>query len=97
MRYFLAILFPPLAVLSCRRPLAALLNCFFTLLWYIPGAIHALLTVKRYYADQRHESEMRLIHQAHPRRRRVSRGPVRGPSLLRPKTNPLARSVQGMT
>jgi len=97
MRYFLAILLPPLAVLSCRRPLAALLNCFFTLLWYFPGVIHAILTVNRYYADQRHEAEMRLIHQTHPRRRRGSRGPVRGPSLLRPKTNPLAGSVQGMS
>lgn len=53
MRYFLAILLPPVAVLTCGKPLSALLNLFLTILFWIPGAIHACLIVHDYNADKR--------------------------------------------
>ncbi len=53
MRYFLAIILPPVAVLICGKPIQALLNLLLTLLFWIPGMIHALVVVNGYYADQR--------------------------------------------
>ncbi|MGB2754383.1 MAG: YqaE/Pmp3 family membrane protein [Phycisphaerae bacterium] len=53
MRYFLAIVLPPVAVLLCRRPVTALLNVVLTLLGWIPGMIHALVIVGDYNANKR--------------------------------------------
>ena len=79
MRYFLAIVLPPLAVFSCGRPLAGLLNLVLTLIFWIPGVIHAVLVVHRFYADARHLAQMQMLkqpaHQPHRARRVVVRGP----------------------
>ncbi len=53
MRYFLAIILPPVAVLICGKPIQAILNLLLTLLFWIPGMIHALVVVNGYYADHR--------------------------------------------
>ena len=53
MRYLLAILLPPVAVLSCGRPFQAILNLILTLLFWVPGAVHALLVVHDYHEDRR--------------------------------------------
>lgn len=53
MRYLLAILLPPVAVLSCGKPAQAVLNLILTLCLWVPGAIHAVLVVSSYEADQR--------------------------------------------
>jgi len=53
MRYLLAILLPPVAVLLCGRPFTALVNLFLTLLLWIPGMIHALVIVADYNANKR--------------------------------------------
>lgn len=53
MLYFLAIIFPPLAVLLCGRPGTALLNCLLTLFFWVPGAIHAILVVNEHKANER--------------------------------------------
>ncbi len=53
MRYLLAIILPPVAVLICGKPIQALLNLVLTVLFWIPGMIHALFVVNGYYADQR--------------------------------------------
>lgn len=53
MRYLIAILFPPLAVLLCGKPIQAILNVFLTLLFWIPGMIHALFVVNSHIADKR--------------------------------------------
>lgn len=53
MMYLLAILFPPAAVLLCGKPIEALLNCFLTLLFWVPGVIHAMLVVSSSQADAR--------------------------------------------
>ena len=55
MRYILAILLPPIAVLSCGRPFQAVLNLFLCVFLWIPGMIHALFVVNNYYADRRAE------------------------------------------
>lgn len=53
MRWLVAIVVPPLAVLMCGKPMLAVLNCFFTLLCWIPGIFHALLIVAECKADER--------------------------------------------
>lgn len=53
MRYLLAILLPPVAVLLCGKPLQALLNLILTLFLWLPGAVHAILVVNSHLADER--------------------------------------------
>jgi len=59
MLYLLAIILPPLAVLLCGKPITALLNLLLTLLFWIPGVIHAWLVINAHYADKRND---KLIH-----------------------------------
>ena len=59
MRYFLAIVLPPLAVLLCGKPIQFILNIFLTLLFWIPGVIHAILVVHSHLADKRTEKIVR--------------------------------------
>jgi uncharacterized membrane protein YqaE (UPF0057 family) len=61
MRYLLALLLPPVAVLLVGKPIQALLNCGLTLLFWLPGAIHAILLVNKHYADQRHKETIRAL------------------------------------
>lgn len=49
----LAILLPPVAVLMCGKPVQAVLNCGLTLLFWIPGVIHAIIVVNNHNADKR--------------------------------------------
>lgn len=53
MRYFLAIVFPPLAVLLCGKPFSAILNLIILLptLW-IGGIIHAIVVVNSYNLEK---------------------------------------------
>jgi uncharacterized membrane protein YqaE (UPF0057 family) len=53
MRYFLAILLPPVAVLLCGKPFQFLLNIVLTLLGWVPGIIHAILVVNSHQEDRR--------------------------------------------
>lgn len=53
MRYLIAILLPPLAVFLCGKPFQALLNIILTLLFWIPGMVHALLVVHNHLEDKR--------------------------------------------
>ena len=61
MRYVLAILLPPLAVLSCGKPFQAIVNLVLTLLLWVPGVVHALLVVHEFHADRRAERVVRAI------------------------------------
>jgi uncharacterized membrane protein YqaE (UPF0057 family) len=60
MLYLLAIVFPPLAVLLTGRPFQALLNLGLTVLFWVPGVVHALFVVNDHKANQRQE---RLIEE----------------------------------
>ena len=53
MRFALAILLPPVAVLSCGRILQTFLNILLWILGIVPGVIHACLIVNQYYQDRR--------------------------------------------
>jgi len=55
MLYLLAIILPPLAVFLCGKPVQGLLNIVLTLLFWVPGMIHALFVVSTHKADQRTE------------------------------------------
>jgi uncharacterized membrane protein YqaE (UPF0057 family) len=53
MRYVLAIILPPIAVLSTGRIGQALINVILTLLGWVPGVVHAALITNDYYNDRR--------------------------------------------
>jgi len=55
MRFFLALVLPPVAVLLCGKPFQAVLNVFLTLFFWFPGAVHACLVVNAHLADRRAE------------------------------------------
>ena len=63
MRYLLAIILPPVAVLLCGKPFQALLNFVLTLLGWLPGAIHALVVVNSHKADKRNDKLIKAIQQ----------------------------------
>lgn len=62
MRYLLAILLPPIAVLSCGKPFQALLSIPLTLLLWVPGVVHALLVVHDYHENERADRLIRAMH-----------------------------------
>ena len=61
MRYILALLLPPLAVLLCGKPFQAVINLLLTLCFWIPGVVHALLVANDYYEDERQEDLVRAM------------------------------------
>ena len=61
MRSLLAILCPPLAVLASGTPSQAAANCGLTLLFFVPGVVHALGVVDRYTVVRQYESVMRAM------------------------------------
>jgi uncharacterized membrane protein YqaE (UPF0057 family) len=63
MRFLLAIIFPPVAVLLCGKPIQALLNVLLSLLFYFPGMIHALVVVNSHKADKRNDKLIKAINQ----------------------------------
>lgn len=56
MRYLLALLLPPLAVLLCGKPFQFLLNIPLTICFWVPGMLHALLVVNSTLAQERNEN-----------------------------------------
>ncbi len=56
---FLAILFPPLAVLFTGRFGSLILNIILTLMFWIPGAIHAVVVVLDVKNEKRHKELLR--------------------------------------
>lgn len=67
MLYLLAIICPPVAVLSCGKPLQFLLNLMLTLFFWIPGVVHAMLVVSSKLADSRTNRIVGAIRSAQPR------------------------------
>lgn len=53
MLYILVIFLPPLAVLFTGKPIKAILNLILTLLFYVPGAVHAAVIVKGHYDEKK--------------------------------------------
>ena len=53
MLYLIAILLPPVAVLLIGKPIQAIINFILTIFFWFPGALHAILVVKKYKEDQR--------------------------------------------
>lgn len=64
MRIILAFLLPPVAVLSCGRPLHALLNVLLTACFWVPGVVHALTIVQGTLYDRRIDRTMRQMEAA---------------------------------
>ena len=62
-RYLLAIILPPVAVLMCGKPFQAILNLILTLFLWIPGVVHALFVVNSHLADVRSENLIRAVKQ----------------------------------
>ncbi|MFM8272894.1 MAG: YqaE/Pmp3 family membrane protein [Gemmata sp.] len=65
MLVFLAVLCPPLAVLF-TAPSQVLKNLGLTLLFYVPGVIHARTVVEQYQAHRQYDSLMRVLETRTP-------------------------------
>ena len=61
MKYLLAIILPPVAVLMCGKPAQAILNLILTLCLWVPGIIHAMLVVSQCEADKRNQKLIAAI------------------------------------
>jgi uncharacterized membrane protein YqaE (UPF0057 family) len=61
MRYILAIFIPPVAVFLCGKPIQGIISIFLTLLFWIPGVIHALFVVHNHLADKRTDRIVKAI------------------------------------
>jgi uncharacterized membrane protein YqaE (UPF0057 family) len=61
MLYLIAVVFPPLAVLLCGKPIQALLSIPLTMLGWAPGVIHALFVVNNHYAEQRNKRLIQAV------------------------------------
>ncbi len=64
MRYLLAIVLPPVAVLLCGKPVQFILNFLLTLCFWIPGVVHALFVVHSHLADKRTERIEKAIRES---------------------------------
>lgn len=63
MRYLIAILLPPLAVFLCGKPFQGILNIFLTLMFWIPGMVHALFVVHSHLDDKRTDRIVKAIRE----------------------------------
>jgi len=61
MRYLLAFLLPPVAVLLVGKPIQALLNLVLTVLGWVPGVIHALIVISNHKADKRTDKVVKAL------------------------------------
>jgi uncharacterized membrane protein YqaE (UPF0057 family) len=61
MRYFLCFLCPPIAILTTGKMGSFILNIILTIFFWIPGIIHAVLVVNKYYEDRRHRQLMSVV------------------------------------
>lgn len=61
MRYFLALVLPPLAVLLCGKPGQFVLNIILTICGIVPGIIHAFAVVASHKADKRQEKLIKAL------------------------------------
>ncbi len=66
MRYFLCVILPPIAVLSTGKNNAFLLNILLTALFILPGIVHAMLIINRFYEEKLNQeildAEAELYH-----------------------------------
>ena len=63
MRYLIAIVLAPLAVLLCGKPIQFLLNIVLTLCFWVPGMLHAILVVHEHLEEKRAKRIIRAIQQ----------------------------------
>lgn len=63
MRYFFAIILPPVAVLCYAGLGTAILNFLLTCFFYVPGMIHAVIVVTRRDQQKAHAEMMTVLNQ----------------------------------
>lgn len=61
MKYLIALICPPLAVLLCGKVFQSLLSIVLCLCFWFPGVIHALFVVSSHNADKRNKELMGVI------------------------------------
>lgn len=62
MLYLIAILLPPVAIFLAGKPFQAIVNIPLTLLFWLPGMLHAILVVHNHYADQRTKRLVKAVN-----------------------------------
>jgi uncharacterized membrane protein YqaE (UPF0057 family) len=61
----LCYIFPPLAVLFMGKPFSAILNCFLSMFFYLPGLKHALVCYADWKVDKSVDKITKAIHDPH--------------------------------
>jgi uncharacterized membrane protein YqaE (UPF0057 family) len=56
-------LLPPLAVFLCGKPVQGIISIFLTLMFWIPGVIHALFVVHSHLEDKRTDRIVKAIEE----------------------------------
>ena len=59
----LVVLCPPLAVLFTAPPSSFVKNCCLTMLFYVPGVLHARRIVDVYSANRQYDALVRVLEQ----------------------------------
>lgn len=54
---------PPLAVFLCGKPVQGIISIFLTLMFWIPGVIHALFVVHSHLEDKRTDRIVKAIEE----------------------------------
>lgn len=75
MRYMLAVLFPPLALLLCGRVMSAIfcLLLMFTLVGWIPAAIWAWTAITQTENERRHRELLQVVAHSGREARKAAR------------------------
>lgn len=61
MKYFWAVIIPPLAILLCKKPFQALFNFILWCFGVVPGIIHALFVVHSYESKKKHKELVEAV------------------------------------
>ncbi|MGR5874521.1 YqaE/Pmp3 family membrane protein [Bacillus pacificus] len=72
MMCLLAILLPPVAVLFCGKPFQAIINFILTLIFWVPGVIHAILVVHDKKADRRLKNKFKAYVEINKKNRKIA-------------------------
>ena len=61
MKYFWALILPPVAIMLCKKPGQFFLNIILCALGWIPGIVHALFAAASYEANERNQALIKAI------------------------------------
>jgi uncharacterized membrane protein YqaE (UPF0057 family) len=76
MRALFVFICPPLAVLSCWKPISAMFNCFLCMFFWVPGVFHAMMVVQQHHEKHQTTRVVKAIRRG-PAARKTKRKAAR--------------------